>query len=438
MSPAARAASIAALAALNMILGFVFQWLPVLRLGVGASTDAFLFSAIVPQIVLAIGALGLTAVLTPVLAVADTESFRTSAWTCAHGVFLGAVVVNGLLFVFAHVWVPWVVPGFQAPTQDLAASLVRVQLIATVLTAVLAVTWAACYAREQFLWVETAGVIASAAGLLVLWGTIDRLGVLGAVWALVARSAVQVALLVPALGRFKRPVWRAPQVQQVWRRLLPVAGGSIWYKSDPLVERFFASFAAPGQLSLFHLASQCYAAGNQIVTKALINPVVPALARAAAGSRWTEFSQSSRRRLLEILTLTVAMSIGVALIGEPLGRLILGSRAASTDVSTFAMLMIVLGGVQIGGACGQMSASTFIAYGDTRTPTAVGVAVFTIGVPLKTLLLWQFGIAGLAAATSISTIATAVIHQALLSSRLRRFVHRRPVAEHGRGTISRA
>ena len=438
MSPAARAASIAALAALNMILGFVFQWLPVLRLGVGASTDAFLFSAIVPQIVLAIGALGLTVVLTPVLAVADPESFRTSAWTCAHGVFLGAVVVNGLLFVFAPVWVPWVVPGFQAPTQDLATSLVRVQLIATVLTAVLAVTWAACYAREQFLWVETAGVIASAAGLLVLWGTIDRLGVLGAVWALVARSAVQVALLVPALGRFTPPVWRAPQVQQVWRRLLPVARGSIWYKSDPLVERFFASFSAPGQLSLFHLASQCYAAGTQIVTKALINPVGPALARAAAGSRWTEFSQSSRRRLLEILTLTVAVSIGVALIAEPLGRLILGSRTASTDVSTFAMLMVVLGGMLIGGACGQMSASSFVAYGDTRTPTAVGVAVFTIGVPLKALLLWQFGIAGLAAATSISTIATAVIHQSLLSSRLRRFVQCRPVTERGRGTIRRA
>jgi putative peptidoglycan lipid II flippase len=429
MNPLTRAATIAALAALNMMLGFGFQWLPVLRLGVGASTDAFLFSAIVPQVVLAIGALGMTAVLTPVLATSDAESFRTNAWTCAHVVFVGALVVNGVLFVAAPVWVRWLVPGFSEPTQTLAATLVQIQLIGTVPSAVLAVTWAAGYARDRFVWVEAAGVIASVCGLVVLWITIDRVGVRGAAWALVARATVQVALLIPAFGPFARPVWRAPAMQQVWRRLLPIAGGSLLYKSDPLVERIFASFAPAGQLSLFHLASQFYAAGNQIVTKALINPVVPELARDAAESRWSRFWQRSRGRLALILVLAAGIGIVVSLAARPIGALVLGSRAADADVVTFVLLIIVLSGLWIGGVSGQVSASSFIAYGDTRTPTLVGVVVFALGVPLKALLFWQFGILGLAAAASIATLAMALAHQLLLASRVQQFRAARTPAE---------
>jgi putative peptidoglycan lipid II flippase len=86
----------------------------------------------------------------------------------------------------------------------------------------------------------------------------------------------------------------------------------------------------------------------------------------------------------------------------------------------FSMLVLALAGVFVAGASGQMSASSFIAHGDTRTPTAVGVVVFTLAVPLKALLFWRFGIVGLAAAASIGTLVTAAVHQFLLAGRVQR------------------
>jgi putative peptidoglycan lipid II flippase len=426
-SPLKLTASIATLAGLNIVATFGYQWLPIVKLGVGAATDALFFSAIVPQIVLSVVSSGLTSVLTPLLSTADADAFRRKAWTFAHGVAFGALAINGLLFLLAPVWVRWLVPGFDPSTQALTIELVRIQLIAAVFTALLTVNWSAQFARNRFLWVEASAVIAGAVGLVVLWIAIPIMGVHGVAWALALRAALQVFLLLPGLGAYTPPDWRGSAGRLAWQRLLPIVGGSIYYKTDPLVERFLASFAPAGHLSLFHLASQFYAAGNQVVTKALINPVVPELARSASSSRWQHFSHLSQRRMITVLTVTGAAYAALIIVGRPLAQLLLDDeQGTSPEVDLLYALLVALIGVWLGGAAGQVSTSSFFAYGNTVTPTRVGVVGFTLGIPLKALLFWQWGVVGLAVGTSLYTLGNAAAHQLLLRRELRTFLARAP------------
>jgi putative peptidoglycan lipid II flippase len=409
-----RSAWIAVAATANLAVTFGYQWFPVVKLGAGAATDALFVSAIVPQVVLSVISTSLTSVLTPMLSTASVTAFRMQAWTVGLGVALAAAALNGALYVSAGLWVPWLVPGFDAPLRALTLDLVRVQLIGAFFTMLLAVQWSASYARDRFLWVEASGTLAGIVGLVGAWWSMDRYGVHAVAWALALRAALQVLLLMPALGRVARPDWRAAGGMDIWRRLLPLLGGSIYYKADPVVERILVSFALPGHLSLFHLAQQVYAGGNQVLTRALINPIMPHLARHAKAADWAAFRQLVRHRVVLSTGLLAAVWVGVLIVGRPVMHLVLRSWLDETQITLLHALLVLLAGVWFGGAAGQVFTVGFYAFGNTVTPTRTGVIGFTAAIPLKIAAYWLGGILGLAVATSLHVLGMAAVHHVFL------------------------
>ena len=63
-------------------------------------------------------------------------------------------------------------------------------------------------------------------------------------------------------------------------------------------------------------------------------------------------------------------------------------------------ILIWLGGVLIGGAVGQICASSFYACGDTTTPTHLSIFTYTIYIPGKIVAFNLWGVKGLAIVTS--------------------------------------
>ncbi len=407
-------AVLALLAGLNLLVTVCYQGLPVARLGVGSATDALFVSAIVPQVILSVVSSGLTSVLTPLLATAEADRFRVQTWTYAQGVGLAALGLNGVLFLTAPWWVVWLVPGFDAPARSLTVDLVRVQLAGAVATLLLMVAWSAGYARRRFVWVETSAILAGVAGLGVAAALLPRLGVLAVAWGMSLRSILQLALLMPGWGRYARPDWRAAGGRKAFMRLLPLMGGATYYKLDPMVERVLASFAPAGQLSLLHLGQQAYAAGNQILTKAVVNPIMPTLAELAAARLWPDFARLTWRRLAAVLIAATGAWIVLALMGGAVLGLVLGRWLPPAEIRLLHVILVALGGVWLGGAAGQVSTVSFFALGDTRTPTAVGVVGFTVAIPIKIVFYWWWGVVGLAGATSVYIAGNAVAHQILL------------------------
>ncbi len=410
---------IGAAAAINLAVTFGYHWLPVVKLGVGSATDALFVSTLVPQVVLSVVSTSLTSVLTPMLSTTSTEAFRTHAWTFGQGVGAAAFGLSLALMGSAGLWVPWMAPGFTADVQALTVSLVRIQLIGAFFTMLLAVTWSAAYARDRFLWVEVSGALASTVGLAAAWAGMAAYGVYAVAWALTLRAGLQVALLLPALGRYARPAWRLVGGAEVWRRLAPLLGGSLYYKADPVVERLLASFALPGHLSLFHLAQQVYAAGNQILTRALINPVMPRLARHAAARDWAAFTSVVRVRVAACTALFMAAWLAILVAGRPALTLAAARWLTPDQIALLHALLVLLIGVWLGGAAGQIFTVAFYAFGNTATPTRVGVVAFTLAIPLKIAAYWLGGILGLAIATSVYTLGAAAAHVVLLRSHVR-------------------
>ena len=408
------------LAGINVLLAFFYQWYVLTAIGPGMETDALFAAMAVPQILLAVVSGSLTQVLVPLLSIENTDNFQKEAWNFFQGIGLILSVFAVLLFITAAEWVPWTVPGFSWETQSLTIKLLRIQLLGMVFMGLNGVAWAAYHARQRFIWAEMSPVIGTLGGLaFLIWG-LSRFGIAAAAWALVIRSGIQTILLLPGMGGYRFPDWRNSTFKEAWRRLYPLLLGTTYYKTGELADRFLASMAPAGQLSLLYFANQIYMAGNLILSKAFAAPMVPLLARKASEERWLIFRQISQNRFLSVLGISVGIFICIFFSGPSLYSFLFGGRFTIEEIFTLHSLLLALGGVWVGGAVGQILSSSFYAKGNTRTPTRIGIFGFTLGLGFKVLGFWLWGVLGIAVGTSLYYLINAFLLKFLLSQRLRK------------------
>jgi len=415
------------LAGLNVLLAFFYQWYVLTALGPGLETDALFAAMAVPQILLAVVSGSLTQVLVPLLSVENKMGFQKAAWNFFQAIGLLFCLLGFLLFITAAEWVPWTVPGFDRDAQLLTVRLVRIQLVGTVFVGLHGVAWSANQSRERFIWAEMSPVLGTLAGLaFLIWG-LSRFGIAAAAWAMVLRSVMQMALLLPGMGPYRVPDWKSHTFKDAWRRLYPLLLGTTYYKTGDLVDRFLASLAPPGQLSLLHFANQIYLAGNLILSKAFAIPMVPLLARKASEQKWVAFLKISHNRFLWVLGIGLGISVSICLL-KPSAYLFLFGRGRFTidEFLTFHHLLLALTGVWVGGAVGQILASSFYAKGDTRTPTKIGAFGFTLGLGFKVAGFWLWGVLGIAAGTSLYYVINAFLLRFFLNRRLRLRIRETP------------
>jgi putative peptidoglycan lipid II flippase len=408
------------LSALGILVNLAYQWYVLTRVGPGSQTDALFAGMMVPQLVLAVVGGSLGYVMVPLLSTEDQESRRPLAWTLLQGMALFWAAVAALLMLLAPLWVPLAVPGFDEPTTHLAVHLSRIQLLSLVFSGVTGVQAAAYQARHRFISAEAAPFVAALVGFgFVVWA-LPRLGISAAAWGLVIRSGCQTLLQAPALGRYHPPT-RHPGLGEAWRRLLPLLSGASYYKADGFVDRLLASLGPSGALSLYHLSLQLYSSLHVVLNRAVAAPAVPSLARSAAAQDWRGFTRISRDRLRVMLLVTIGLLPVLVFVGRPtLSAFLAHGLFSQARVEQLWWILILLCGVWVGGAAGQVLSTSFYTRGDTRTPTRIGVIGFTFAIALKLLAFKYFGIRGLAAAASLYYLGNATALYLTLRRDLRR------------------
>ncbi|MGH6645912.1 murein biosynthesis integral membrane protein MurJ [Aquabacterium sp.] len=403
----------------NLGLAFLGQWYVLTQLGAGIETDALFAGMTVPQLVLMVISGSLMHVLVPLLSGENDASFAKDAW----GFFFLVGGVFGILaltlYAAAPWWVPLTVPGFGPEGLALTMELTRIQLIGMVFSAVNGVQWAAYHAKQQFLVAEIMPMLTSLLAFLALISLLPKYGVAAAAWLGTARITVQTVLLLPGLGK---PVWpdlRSPTLNEAWKRIKPLLWGTVYYKTDPLLDRFLLSNSSSGSLSLYHLAQQIYSAGSQIIVKTFAAPLVPILSNLNKNGQLAQFRQAYRRRIIQIAAIGIVVLMILAFAGQFLLQVLVGyGNISASDVSALWFIMICLGGTFLGGVLGQISSSAFYALGDTATPTRLGMLSYTIYVPIKVLVFYSHGLMGLALSTSGFLMVNFVLQSFFLKNKL--------------------
>jgi peptidoglycan biosynthesis protein MviN/MurJ (putative lipid II flippase) len=207
----------------------------------------------------------------------------------------------------------------------------------------------------------------------------------------------------------------------------PLALVNVVTKSDVIVDRAVASFAPVGALSIFAIVFRLYAAVTQIASQSLGGPALreSSLASAEGSSSQLDVLRGPTRRAA-ILGVGGWVGLIVLLVAASVAGPV-GLRERLPDYDLAVGVAVLLGGVAVFGAVGQIVASGFYGRGDTKTPAALGLISFLLSIPMKLLGVAFLGVIGLSAATSMYFALSA----AFLVHRLRKTDRRLTVI--GRG-----
>ena len=410
----------------SRLLGIVREQVIAGLFGATGVTDAFVAASTVPTMVydLLIGG-AISAALIPVFSeYADDRpgDFGRVGSTVINLAALSLIAVVALAIPFAPELITILGVGFAPQIRQQAIDLVRIILPAVLFLGLSGVTTALLYARRQFalpafvVTVYNLGIIITALALGGSLGTTSL--VLGIVIGIVRRIALQA----PGLRGFRYSFivdLRHPGVRRIAHLYLPVMAGLVVSQVGVLIDRNLASQTGEGSMAAMRFATTLVQFPLGLVGSAVAFAVLPTLSRhAVAGPATTggdAYKATLARGISMVLMLIVPASVGLAVLREPLVRLIFQHGAFNAEATARTALAFLCYSPSIPfAAVDQLLIFAFYARQNTLTPVLVGVVGVAVYLAVALTLLPTLGMAGLVLANSAQWIVHALILLVLL------------------------
>lgn len=395
--------------------------------------DAFQTSVALPMVLVTVITGPLIFSLVPLLveakrknAATDFAQFRSNLVNlfAAGGMLLAAVILaaSGLL-------VRLIAPGLDPGMRLLATRLLRIEVLAIPLLIVGGVLISFFYTEEKFYRPTIAPFFGSLAAILLLIFGHRTLGIRALAWGMVLNALVQMLFMLGIIRNHSwRLDWRDARIRKFVRRMLPLSGGNIYYKSDSLVDRFILSFLPTGSISYLAYGQRITTIIGQVLGRGLVTTRFTELSAKNLADR-NGFIESVNRLFIRVNFVIMPIIVCLLLFIQPFLLIVFRRGAFSTDdLRRTAIVIIAFLGLLLGGLLGSVLANTFYALGDTKTVTLIGISMFTVGIFLKIAGVLTFSYVGVALATSLYFMLAVVVEMAVLQKKIKLFSWRSTAA----------
>ena len=242
-------------------------------------------------------------------------------------------------------------------------------------------------------------------------------------WRVTARAIP--ALIVPAVV-LMRIGWKprfalalSPRVRQNAALMAPGLFGTAIYQINIFVSRMLAFSLAVSTATLLFYANRLMELPIGVFAIAVSTVVYPLIARHAAEGKFAAMADDFRKGLRLILMINVPAAAGLALLGEPIVRLIYqhGAFTAQNTADMVPLLTLFVVGLPFFSVV-NLTVRAFYAVKDTATPVKIAFVDFTINLALSLLLMRWLGAIGLVLASTIAIIVQTLLLQRALARKL--------------------
>lgn len=412
----------------SRLLGLVRNVVIAQQFGTGREYEAFVAALTVPDLVfqiLAGGAVG--SAFIPVFKGYFAREDEEGAWRLTSQVMslalLATVPTSLVLALLARPLTELVVPGWDAPSKDLTAALMRTMLVSPAIFAVSGFATSVLNSFQRFALAALAPIMYNTA--IIVGALLFRpLGIEGVAIGVAVGSALHLLIQVPglvAVGMRYRPGLdlHHPGVREVLRLMGPRMIGLGVVQVNQLVNVVLASYLLVGSLGYLNVAWLMLMT-PLVLAMAVSTAVFPTLAEESARDRPEAVREVFVLSLRTILFLTVPMGIGLMALGEPLIRLLFERgefTAESTRLTHFALIWYALG--LAGHATVEIVDRVYYALHDTWTPVKAASLAFALNLGLGLILMQTpLNYGGLALANSLAALAEASLLMFLVRTRI--------------------
>lgn len=434
----------------DMVIGSVF--------GAGPAADAFFVAFRIPNLLRRLVGEGATdAAFVPVLTRYLPRRSRAASRTLRafFGTGLGLLLVlTGLGIGLADPITRLFAPGFTSDKLLLTIDLTRIMFVYLFWVGAAALVMGVLHALRHFTAPAFAPVLFNAAVIVSVFGLSAHTAepVLSLAYGVVLGGVCQLLWQLPALVRHGvsfRLSWqpRHPALRRMGLLLLPLVFGTGIFQLNHIISTLLASLLADGSVARLWYASRLFEFPVGIFVVALSTAVLPSLATQAQQKDWAGMQDSLGFALRLVNVVTLPAAVGLAVLATPVTTVLFfrGAFSAQDVAVTAATLQALALGLWAVAATRQVTACLY-ALGDTRTPVWGGVVALIVKIGASLALMgrisppveanWlaqgvatlsgllsiqQWGVVGLAAATSLAALANLVFQAARLSRRFSAF-----------------
>ncbi len=421
------AALVAALFALDKVLGLVRDAVIGRAFGASATLDAYYAAFELPDALFNIVAgLAMATVLIPVLSAYTERGDSAEAWRLASTVVNWALmVVTGISIIagiFAADVIRAVAPGFEPERAALATQLMRLVLLQTILSSVSGIVMSILQAHRHFLLPAAAPLAYTLGRILGALLLAPHIGIFGLAWGGLLGTMGHFLIQVPGLVRYGArwsPTLRHPELAALLKLMGPrVLGLGVTYLNFVL-PTYLGSRLTAGAIASYEYGWRLMQFPETIIGTALGLTVFPTLAqRANAGDR-EGLRSTAGWALRLVLELAIPAAVGLIVLGHPLTTLFLqrGAFDAAATERVYRGLQAFAFGL-IAHSALEVSSRLFYAQRDMWTPFWAALAGLVANALVGRLLLVPMAHAGLALANSFGAALQVAILLVVAQRRL--------------------
>ncbi|MEO7599460.1 MAG: murein biosynthesis integral membrane protein MurJ [Opitutus sp.] len=232
-------------------------------------------------------------------------------------------------------------------------------------------------------------------------------------------------MIVPA-AVLVRDGWRprvdftlSRRVREIGALMAPGLFGSAIYQINVYISRLFAFSIDESSASLLFSANRLMELPIGVFAIAVATVVYPLIARHAAEKKYALMADDYRKGLRLILMINVPAAAGLALLSEPIVRLLLErGRFGPDDTRAMAPLLALFALGMPFFSIASLITRAFYALKDTATPVKIATVSFVVNVGLSWFLKDRLGASGLVLASTVAVLVQTVALQHLLSRRI--------------------
>lgn len=402
-------------------VGFFLQLLVAYYFGAGASTDAYFMAQSTSDLLgkLLMGG-SITAVFIPLFIERITAGKKEDAWDLGLNIVnimtFVYVIMLGVLWIFSKQFVHFIAPGFTGETYILTVSLLRVLLPSFFFLFLVEFATSMLNSLHNFALPASLRIVAPAVSIVCIALLATTIGIYSLALGVVIGSVIQFAILYWGLrkkGMKYRFFMRLqdPAIRSLAHLVYPFIFSVLTTQGAAIVYRVLVSDLAVGSLSAIKFAEKI----TQLLTIIFLNSVTlvmyPLLSEKASAHDTDGMRSTIASAMRSIVFVTLPLILAIAVLREPIVAFIYGRGSFSVEdarLTSMALLYLVLGLTTTG--ISSVLGHTVLALQKTRAAVAITICSQIVAISLFALLTPKMGVAGLALASSLVPLSSALLY----------------------------
>lgn len=401
--------------------------------GTSPQFDAFTAANQLPEVfstILASNALA--AAFIPVYSAYILKKDDQEASRLAHTVLSLVFLVLGIVAAVAAIFAPWLtavilVPDFPPETQQLTAELMRIILLQTIFFGISNGVLSSMLNSHQHFALPALAPIALDIGYLIgLFFLVPTYGIHGLAWGTVISGVLHILIQLPAFMKlglklgFKLDL-KLAGVQEIIRLMGPrvVTLGAIQL-ADLFIIRI-ASGLPSGSTSGYFYGYALMQFPETLLGTAVAIVMFPTMSELFNAGDKEGMKNTAVKALSIIWTLTIPAAIGIVLLSRPVLVTFLEGGAFTADSTRIVYSVLLVFSIRIvSEATVEIVARLLYAQHNTKTPMFVYIGWFLVnlGLAYTFVLVFNWGVTGLAAASTVAFTFLAIVLFVINSQKL--------------------